>query len=52
VQAQSARHGEHTGAFFAQLTAMDKAGGKKMVRRTRPEDADGRPVFTGLRPSE
>ena len=32
--------------FFAQLTVTDDATGKKIVRRTRLEDADGKPVLT------
>lgn len=35
---------ERNGAFYAQLTVLDDASGKKAVRRTRLEDADGHPV--------
>ncbi len=37
---------ERNGAYYAQLTVMDEAAGKKMVRRTRLEDAEGHPVAT------
>ena len=37
---------KRNGAFYAQLTVMDEGSGKKMVRRTRLEDADSHPVAT------
>ncbi|MGO8927923.1 MAG: phage integrase SAM-like domain-containing protein [Limisphaerales bacterium] len=37
---------ERNGAYYAQLTVVDESTGKKIVRRTRLEDADGTPVGT------
>jgi integrase len=37
---------ERNGTFYAQLTVMDEGSGRKIVRRTRLEDADGHPVAT------
>jgi integrase len=37
---------ERNGAYYAQLTVVDENTGKKVVRRTRLEDADGTPVGT------
>jgi integrase len=37
---------ERNGAFYAQMTVTDEASGKKAVRRTRMEDAEGHPVST------
>ena len=37
---------ERNEAFYAQLTIDDEATGKKMVRRVRLEDNDGKPVST------
>jgi integrase len=37
---------ERNGTFYAQLTVLDEATGKKIVRRIRLEDADDKPVST------
>src|ERR1035437_4718752 len=37
---------ERNGTFYAQLTVTDENTGKKIVRRMRMEDADGKPVPT------
>jgi integrase len=37
---------ERNGAYYAQMTFVDENRGKKVVRRTRLEDADGTPVET------
>ena len=37
---------ERNGAYYAQITVTDETTGKKAVRRTRLEDADGNPVGT------
>ena len=37
---------ERNGAYYAQLTVTDETTGKKVVRRTRLEDADGKPLPT------
>lgn len=34
---------ERNGTFYAQLTVTDENTGKKIVRRMRMEDADGKP---------
>ena len=37
---------ERNGAYYAQITVADETTGKKAVRRTRLEDAEGNPVGT------
>jgi hypothetical protein len=37
---------ERNGSYYAQLTIVDDATGKKAVRRVRLEDKDGTPIAT------
>ena len=37
---------ERNGTYYAQMTVEDENTGKKIVRRVRMEDAEGKPVTT------